>query len=157
MKQEKLIFFTESQHRRPATLSESLCRLLLALTLAVTTYGAGAAEETVLLITGDRIPVLSPVDDSLPPGQRIDRYYVLLDDSLAAEATATLADLAGLVKNFDVAFAAADTAEVNNVISDIARRWAMLRTLHARYFSPAAIAELEGAYRALFPILDEDG
>lgn len=111
----------------------------------------------MLRITGDQIPVLEDESEDSPPAPRIERYYSLLDRSPAAEASAALADLARLVGDFEVAFGAADTAEVNNVISDIARRWAMLRTLHARYYSPEAIADLEGAYRTLFPILDEDG
>ena len=117
---------------------------------------AAAEEDTVLTITGHLIDRMESLDRDTDAATLIRRYYALLPASAAEQAHSLQERLAGLIPDYQVAYEAADTAELNNVLSDMTRLWAALRTLHAREFTSAAIAELSSAYNRLYPTLALD-
>ena len=52
-----------------------------------------------------------------------------------------------------VAFAAADTAEVNEIYADLTRFWAEIQLIHYQEYTSAAMDELQTAYAALYELI----
>lgn len=125
----------------------------LGLLLAISGSAAQEAEVDQLLILGDRIDRLEQGIDGLSPRDLINRYYALLGSDQRRAALSLRKSLAKLSPRYRVAFNAGDTAELNNIVSDIGRVWARLRTLHAAEYTAAAIADLESAYGKQFSFL----
>lgn len=114
-----------------------------------------AAEDTQLLsITGDLIDVLETVDEHTEPSVVIESYYRELSKSDQQQAAELKQDLISLIPNYEIAFAAADTAEMNSVLSKVAFRWAVLRTFHAEHFTDPARAALYSAYIEQYLLLN---
>jgi hypothetical protein len=126
---------------------------LLGLLLAALNSSTHAAESETLLILGDRIDRLEQRTNKLSPDDLINRYYALLDSDRRRTALSLRQTLFRLSPRYRVAFAAGDTAELNNIVSDIGRTWARLRTLHAAEYTAAAITDLESAYSQQFSFL----
>lgn len=117
--------------------------------------GLTAAEDAQLLtITGNLIDVIKAIDDENDPADVIARYYDELDSEEQKEAVRLQKELSKLIPDYEIAFAAADTAEVNSVLSDITYRWAVLRTFHAEHFTTQAQQVLNKAYNELYLLLD---
>jgi len=120
----------------------------------LSTVNVNAAENTpLLIITDDRVGVLDEQNGDYDPALEITRYYELLGSSEKQEALNLRRELVDLIPDYDVAFAAADTAEINSVLSAIAYRWAVLRTFHAEHFTDAAREALFRAYTELYLLL----
>lgn len=128
-----------------------LCTALFCLTPG--TLIAAEPEPPILRITGNLIDEIQELDQETDANKVIDAYYSRLDTDTKNEAYALRDDLAALVPDYEVAFNSADTAELNNVVSDFALVWAKIRTLHAREFTPAARRQLRHTYERLFPLL----
>ncbi len=119
--------------------------LLLCTTLLPATLDA-AEDIQLLTLGGDLIGVLPDTDAATQPSELIARYYAELDDDEQLEVASLRRSLLDLIPDYEVAFAAADTAEVNSVLSEVAYRWAVLRTFHAAHFTPEVCATVEHAY-----------
>lgn len=119
------------------------------------TTPAHAAEETPLLtIGGNLIDAIDSLNAETDPASVIEAYYNELSSNDRKQAQSLQRDLARLIPDYEVAFAAADTAEVNSVLSNITYRWAVLRTFHAEHFTEAARGELFRAYNELYLLLN---
>lgn len=127
-------------------------RLYLLLLLATLASFAAAQDDVLLTISGDLIARDEAID-RLPTAQLIASYYARLPGARRRQAVSLQQSLARLMPAYEVAFSAADTAELNNVTSDIAGQWARIRTLHAREFAAEAVASLERAYATLYPVI----
>ena len=55
--------------------------------------------------------------------------------------------------DYEVAFAAADTAEVNEIYADLSRSWAEIQLIHYEEYTDAAMGELQNAYAALYELI----
>jgi len=110
----------------------------------------------VLGISGNLIPVDSSLSEASNAELVIDSYYGQLSAAQAAAGRELRQELARLLVDYKFAFSAADTAEVNNLVSAIALCWAKVRTLHATEFVPDAVAQLRAAYGKLYPSLAAD-
>lgn len=114
-----------------------------------------AAEEIELLkINSNLIDAIDSLAGETDPASVVEAYYGELSSGDRKRAEILRRDLARLIPDYEVAFAAADTAEVNSVLSNIAYRWAVLRTFHAEHFTEAARAELFKAYNELYLLLN---
>lgn len=122
--------------------------LLVSITSATSlSFTLHAAEDVQLLtITGNLIDVLPSQPAEIRPTELIDQYYAELNPQAQNEIAELRDSLVALIPDYNIAFAAADTAEVNSVLSEVAYRWAVLRTFHAEHYTQEACAELERAY-----------
>ena len=141
---------------RAISRSLAVCAVLaMMLTVASPVVRSHAAEDAKLLsITGDLIDVLATVDEDTEPSVVIDRYYRELSNSDQKKAAELRQDLISLIPNYEIAFAAADTAEMNSVLSEVAFRWAVIRTFHAEHFTDPARAALYSAYVEQYLLLN---
>ena len=125
------------------------------LLLAVVSLHSYAAEEDLLLsISGDLIDVVKTVGEDTEPAIIIDTYYSELENTAKEEAASLRRNLTRLIPNYEIAYAAADTAEMNSVLSEVGYHWAVLRTFHAKHFTDQARAELYRAYVEQYLLLD---
>lgn len=134
------------------TLRLFLVSLCLLLSLTQLASFAAAQDDVVLTITGDRV-ALDEAIERLPAPRLIAGYYALLPEARRRQAVTLQQDLARLMPAYEVAWSAADTAELNGVTSAIADQWARIRTLHAREFTQDVITSLGHAYATLYPVI----
>ena len=57
------------------------------------------------------------------------------------------------MEDYEVAFAAADTAEVNEIYADLSRYWAEIQLIHYQEYTSGALGELQNAYAALYELI----
>ena len=129
-------------------------RNLLGLLWLVSVSSTFAAEEEVLLLfSGDRKGILT--SDGTEPGAEdlIRRYYALLAAPAQEKLAILQKQLANRMENYEVAFAAADTAEVNEIYADLSRYWAEIQLIHYQEYTDAAMGELQNAYAALYDLI----
>jgi len=113
-----------------------------------------AAEEEVLLrLSDDRIGLQA--SDGTEPSTEvlINRYYELLAEPTQKRLTVLQMQLANRMEDYEVAFAAADTAEVNEIYADLSRYWAEIQLIHYREYTSGAFGELQNAYAALYELI----
>lgn len=129
-------------------------RILLAFLWLLSVSNLYAAEEEVLLfLSDDRIDLLA--SDGNEPGAEdlIRRYYGLLAAPTQERLAALQMQLANRMEDYGVAFAAADTAEVNEIYTDLTRFWAEIQLIHNQEYTSAAMDELQSAYAALYELI----
>jgi len=113
-----------------------------------------AAEEEVLLLSSDDRISLRSSDGTEPSTQGlIKRYYELLAVPTQKRLTVLQMHLANRMEDYEVAFAAADTAEVNEIYADLSRYWTEIQLIHYQEYTSAASGELENAYAALYELI----
>jgi len=117
-----------------------------------------AAEEAPILLTikGDLIDKIESPLDANNPEAIISAYYDLLATEVLAQINPLRQQLAKLVPDYDVAFTAADSAELTEVKSDIDVCWAAIRTLHAQEFTPEVVDILNQAYAEVYALIGQD-
>jgi len=112
-----------------------------------------AEEEVLLLLSDDRIG-LQASDDTEPCTEvLINRYYELLAEPTQKRLTVLQMQLANRMEDYEVAFAAADTAEVNEIYADLSRYWAEIQLIHYQEYTSGALGELQNAYAALYELI----
>lgn len=129
-------------------------RNLLGLLWLVSVSSTFAAEEEVLLLfSGERKGLLT--SDGTEPGAEdlIRRYYALLAAPAHEKLAALQMQLANRMEDYEVAFAAADTAEVNETYADLSRYWTEIQLIHYQEYTDAAMGELQNAYAALYELI----
>ena len=110
-----------------------------------------AEEEVLLLFRGDRIDRL--VTNGIEEEDLIRHYYEHLAAPVQAQLAVLRNHLHNRIENYEVAFAAADTAELNEIVSDLSRHWAEIQLIHYQEYTEAAIDDLQSAYAALFKLI----
>ena len=129
-------------------------RNLLGLLWLVSVSSTFAAEEEILLLfSGNRVGLLT--NDGNEPGaeELIRRYYALLAAPAQEKLKTLQMQLANRMEDYEVAFAAADTAEVNEIYADLSRSWAEIQLIHYEEYTDAAMGELQNAYAALYELI----
>lgn len=134
--------------------------MLTALALGILcSIPASAAEDELTLLTleGDRIGKLPEKLDlqggAIDPGKTIQDYYALLPTDVRLDLETLHSALLALIPDYDVAFTAADSAEITEVKSDLDSLWASIRTIHLQYFTTEVRALLDTAYDSAFSTL----
>ena len=117
---------------------------------------AQAAEEEILLtITDDRIDVIIEGEASGNADDLVLRYYELLTLEKQEQLQTLRRRMNRRMEDYEVAFAAADTAEVNEIVDDLSAYWTRIQQIHYEEFTPAAMAQLQAAYAELFFLIAE--
>lgn len=128
------------------------CATLIASVLPA--YGA-EEELTLLTITGDLIGELESIQGIENPNVIITAYYAELSGEARAELVALRRRMDRRLEDYQVAYTAADTAEINETLDDLSFYWASMRTIHAQKFTEAAFQQLSAAYGELFEFIKE--
>ena len=125
-------------------------QFLLAFLLLVRCLYA-ADNEVIFLRVGDnlleRIELISEDSD---PETIIASYYNLLPISANQELTNRQQDLEKLLPDYEVAYLAADSAEMAEVRSEMDLKWAKILVLHFEFFNAEVMRILNTAYVAKF-------
>lgn len=138
-----------SNHRQ----ARPLLLLCTCATLFISAFVHGE-EQTLLSIEGDRIGVTLAPDPIAFPGRFLDAYYALLPDDVRVELQALRQQLRRLIPDYNVAFTAADSAELTQVKEDMDTLVTAAHALHAEYFTTAVQAELNNAFNASIDLVD---
>lgn len=133
-----------------------LLSIFLILQLGYFTAHGQDQELTILSIEGDLIAPLAEETGDSDPEVLIERYYEKLGTGTARRLRTFFTELGRLSTEYNIAFNAADTAEVNELVEDTVMVWARIRTLHARHFNAEATQQLLLAYETLFPLVAPD-
>jgi len=139
-----------------STIPGNLVAVTLAVSLAATTVLAAEEALTLLTIEGNligRMDSLENVDDA---NTVISAYYEQLSPAVLAEIEVLRRQLAKLVPDYDVAFTAADSAEITEVKSDINVSWSAIRTMHAHEFTQEVVELLNEAYKNVYHLIGQE-
>lgn len=112
------------------------------------------AELTLLTLEGDLIGRIEALEADIDSEFLIQAYYALLAPEIRQEAETLHTGLIDLIPNYEVAFIAADSAEITEVKFDIDVLWAGVRTLHSLHFTREVAELLNTAYNSAFSTLD---
>lgn len=139
-------------------ISKQICQQVLLLgtvLLGATLVWAQQAEEetTLLTITGNLIDRLDSVDENDTADSVLASYYALLPETTRAQLAELRQNMDSRSEDYQVAFRSGDTAEMNETLDDLSFYWASMRTVHAREFTEAAIADITAAYYKLYRFL----
>lgn len=152
---------TSQQRRRPnaahgPSIMAQQCRLPAQLVIAVfllLPVPAQAAEASTLLsISGDRIDYLE-TPDSQAPIDTIGRYYRQLPEATRLRLAQQQKTLASLLADYAFALNAADTAEMNSILSKVTAVWVRILGVHNDEFTDPARAHLRQLYGHVYPAL----
>lgn len=117
-------------------------------------YGQQVEEETTLLtITGNLIDKLDSLEADAPAESVLNSYYALLPESSRNRLAELRQRMDRRSVDYQVAFRSGDTAEINEIVDELSFYWASIRTVHAREFTEAAIADITAAYSRLYRFL----
>ena len=112
---------------------------------------SAAEQEPVLLtIEGHLVGPIESLSDSIDPALIIRSYYDLLPEEQREAAESRRLNLDALLPAYRVAFTAADSAELAQVMTDIDTHWSAILTLHALEFTRAVQQILIDAYRETY-------
>tara|TARA_B100000003_G_C10836484_1_gene333153 strand:- start:237 stop:725 length:489 start_codon:yes stop_codon:yes gene_type:complete len=111
-----------------------------------------AADNEVIFLTIEenlleRVELISEDSD---PETIIASYYDLLPVPVSQEIKNRQKDLEKLLPDYEVAYLAADSAEMAEVRSEMDSKWARILVLHSEYFSAEVMLILNTAYVAKF-------
>jgi len=133
--------------------------LRLPLTLAcwsiyICSFAVTAAEEalTILTIEGDLLGRIETLDEGDNPALVIGEYYSLLNQQDNSEVESLRLRLVALIPDRDVAFAAADSSELTDVMNEIDGVWTTIQRIHARNFTAEVVKILNQAYDYIFAV-----
>jgi hypothetical protein len=113
-----------------------------------------ADEEVLLTITGDRIELLNNGEQLDDADYLVLRYYQLLPLALQERLQLLRHRMDRRMEDYEVAFAAGDTAEINEIVDDLSAYWARIQQIHFEEFTLAAMQDLVGAYAALYFLIE---
>ena len=116
----------------------------------LTIIAAEAGDDTVLTINGNLINRVALASKEQSPDLIITTYYDLLDDIVKEEIMARRLMLENLLPNYEVAYLAADSAEMAEVRDKIDLRWARIQAIHIQFFNAEVVNVLNTAYIAKF-------
>lgn len=117
------------------------------------------AEEGALLlkIQGDLIGKIEQQHDISDTEQFIDSYYALLPREKIDQVQLYRNRLSGLIPRYKIAYTAADSAELAELMDEISMQWGFLKNLHDEYFTGEVSSMLSAAYdKALEDISDSN-
>jgi len=119
----------------------------------------GAENDIQLLIIEGNLIGLSETFDSTPADRQdaarlVHEYHRLLPEGLRTDVESLHQQILKLLPDFEVAYAAADSAEITHVMSEIDSRWASIQEVHRQTYTLAVVGLLHEAYLLLLPTFD---
>lgn len=109
-----------------------------------------SAEEVLLIIEGDLIDRIELIDEDSDADLVITVYYDLLPDDARANIEILRGRLERLQPDYEVAYLAADSAEMAEVRDQIDDQWAVIQAIHLYYFTARVVDILNQAYISNF-------
>ena len=109
-----------------------------------------SAEEVLLTIEGNLIDRIELVDEGSAADLVITIYYDLLPDDARANIEILRGRLERLQPDYEVAYLAADSAEMTEVRDQIDDQWAVIQAIHLYYFTARVVDILNQAYISNF-------
>lgn len=121
----------------------------------------GAEDEIVLLNLDDqRISPIEPIADSIVDANQamrlIGTYHQLLDIEVRSEVEALHRQIMNFIPGFEVAYTAADSAEIAHIMSEIDLRLATLQNVHAQNYTQDVVELLSEAYQLILPTFGDE-
>ena len=116
----------------------------------LTAIAAEAGDDNVLTVKGNLINRVALASKEQSPDFIITTYYDLLADVVKDEIVARRLMLENLLPNYEVAYLAADSAEMAEVRDKIDLRWARIQSIHIQFFNAEVVNVLNTAYIAKF-------
>ena len=120
-------------------------------TFMLSCAGVYSAEVEVLLtIEGNLIDRIELVDEDSDADLVITIYYDLLPNDARADIEILRGRLERLQPDYEVAYLAADSAEMAEVRDQIDEQWAVIQAIHLYYFTAQVVDILNQAYISNF-------
>jgi hypothetical protein len=121
----------------------------------------GAEDESVLLtLDGSLIGPLQSIDNKVADSQKaselINTYHELLTIDVQEEVKTLHEQILRLIPDFEVAYAAADSAEIAHVMSEIDIRLAAIQEVHGAMYTQDLIDILTEAYYTILPTFGDE-
>ena len=116
--------------------------------LSLLPFSAMAAEEelTLLTIEGNLIDRLELLGENSSASLVITTYYNLLPEQAQSDIGVRRARLERLQPDYDVAYLAADSAEMAEVREKIDEQWIVIQSIHEYFFTRQVVEILNQAY-----------
>ena len=108
------------------------------------------SEVIFLTIEGNLLERVELISEDSEPEIIIASYYDLLPVPVGREIKNRQLDLEKLLPDYEVAYLAADSAEMVEVRSKIDSKWATILVLHSEFFTTEVMRILNTAYVAKF-------
>ena len=125
-------------------------QFLLVFLLLVQCLYAADNEVIFLTIEDNLLERIELISEDSDPETIIASYYNLLPISVNQELTNRQQDLEKLLPDYEVAYLAADSAEMAEVRSEMDLKWAKILVLHFEFFNAEVMRILNTAYVAKF-------
>ncbi len=125
-------------------------QFLLVFLLLVRCLYAADNEVIFLTIEDNLLERIELISEDSDPETIIASYYNLLPISVNQELTNRQQDLEKLLPDYEVAYLAADSAEMAEVRSEMDLKWAKILVLHFEFFNAEVMRILNTAYVAKF-------
>lgn len=117
------------------------------LAIALSTELFAAEQEfTLLLLEDNLIGEIETLELGVNSEIFIDSYYALLPPGILERARSYRQKLHDLLPRYTVAYSAADSAEVSELMDKISFHWGALKSIHAKHFSSDIETLLNRAY-----------
>lgn len=133
-----------------------------AIVLSLSLLAAYGAENDIQLLTieGNLIRLSETFDSTIVDRQDavrlVHEYHRLLPEDLRTDVESLHQQILKLLPDFEVAYAAADSAEITHVMNEIDSRWASIQGVHRQTYTLAVVSLLNEAYQLLLPAFDEE-
>jgi len=125
-------------------------QFLLVVLLLVRCLYAADSEVIFLTIEDNLLERIELISEDSDPETIIASYYNLLPITVNQELTNRQQDLEKLLPDYEVAYLAADSAEMAEVRSEMDLKWAKILVLHFEFFNAEVMRILNTAYVAKF-------
>lgn len=103
-------------------------------------------EFTLLLLEANLIAEIDNQQKNANPKQIISSYYGLLEKGVAARINVHRQKLISLTPRYEVAYKAADSAELAELMDEISFHWQTIKGIHSRHFTSSVQVLLSNAY-----------
>ena len=143
------IIFTKN-YSQTSKIEGIVIPFLLVLFLFARCLYAADSEVIFLTIEGNLLERVELISEDSDPETIIASYYDLLSVPISHEIKNRQRDLEKLLPDYEVAYLAADSAEMAEVRSEIDLKWARILVLHSEFFSAEVMHILNTAYVAKF-------
>ena len=116
--------------------------------ISILPFSAIAAEEEITLLTieGNLIDRLELLDENSSASLIISTYYNLLPEQAQSDIGVRRTRLERLQPDYDVAYLAADSAEMAEVREKIDEQWTFIQSVHEYFFTRQVVEILNQAY-----------
>jgi hypothetical protein len=118
---------------------------LLSIPLSVMVFSA-EEEFTIFVLEANLIGEIKGLQADDNPEQVIKSYYSLLDKDSMARIDLHRAQLFSLAPRYEIAYKAADSPELSELMDKISFHWGVIKSMHAQHFARNVQKLLSNAY-----------